>query len=103
MPTSQTLSRGIRVLEIVASSPVNLSIAEIAAKLEVHRSIAYRIIRTLEQHHLLNRDEAGHIRSASGLAVLARSVQRDLGCSHPGTDSAGQRTVNDHLRCRLGT
>ncbi|MCZ4149682.1 ArsR family transcriptional regulator, partial [Escherichia coli] len=48
MPTSQTLSRGIRVLEIVANSPVNLSIAEIAAKLEVHRSIAYRIIRTLE-------------------------------------------------------
>lgn len=78
MPTSQTLSRGIRVLEIVANSPVHLSIAEIAEKLEVHRSIAYRIIRTLEQHHLLNRDEAGHIRSASGLAVLARSVQHDL-------------------------
>lgn len=78
MPTSQTLSRGIRVLEIVASSPVPLSIAEIAQKLEVHRSIAYRIIRTLEQHHLLNRDDAGHIRSASGLAVLARSVQHDL-------------------------
>ncbi|MGP9527739.1 IclR family transcriptional regulator [Glutamicibacter sp. AOP5-A2-18] len=78
MPTSQTLSRGIRVLEIVANSPVHLSIAEIAEKLEVHRSIAYRIIRTLEQHHLLNRDDAGHIRSASGLAVLARSVQRDL-------------------------
>lgn len=78
MPTSQTLSRGIRVLEIVANSPVHLSIAEIAEKLEVHRSIAYRIIRTLEQHHLLNRDDAGHIRSASGLAVLARSVQHDL-------------------------
>ncbi|UXN31380.1 IclR family transcriptional regulator [Glutamicibacter sp. M10] len=78
MPTSQTLSRGIRVLEIVANSPVHLSIADIAEKLEVHRSIAYRIIRTLEQHHLLNRDDAGHIRSASGLAVLARSVQHDL-------------------------
>ncbi|UYQ78727.1 helix-turn-helix domain-containing protein [Glutamicibacter sp. JL.03c] len=78
MPTSQTLSRGIRVLEIVANSPVHLSIDEIAEKLEVHRSIAYRIIRTLEQHHLLNRDEAGHIRSASGLAVLARSVEHDL-------------------------
>lgn len=78
MPTSQTLSRGIRVLEIVANSPAHLSIAEIAEKLEVHRSIAYRIIRTLEQHHLLNRDEAGHIRSASGLAVLARSVEHDL-------------------------
>jgi len=78
MPTSQTLSRGIRVLEMVADSPVHLSIAEIAEKLEVHRSIAYRIIRTLEQHHLLNRDAAGHIRPASGLAALARSVQHDL-------------------------
>ncbi|WP_313812118.1 helix-turn-helix domain-containing protein [Glutamicibacter sp.] len=78
MPTSQTLSRGIQVLEIVAAAPSALSIADVAAKLEVHRSIAYRIIRTLEQHRLLSRDEAGHIRPASGLTVLARSVQRDL-------------------------
>jgi len=78
MPTSQTLSRGIRVLEIVAASSTYLSIAEVAAELEVHRSIAYRIIRTLENHRLLSRDEAGLIRPASGLAVLARSVQRDL-------------------------
>lgn len=78
MPTSQTLSRGIRVLEIVAASSNHLSIAEIATTLDVHRSIAYRIIRTLENHRLLSRDEAGRVRSASGLAVLARSVQRDL-------------------------
>ncbi|MGP5047252.1 IclR family transcriptional regulator [Glutamicibacter ardleyensis] len=78
MSSSQTLSRGIRALEIVAESPVNLTIAEIAERLDVHRSIAYRILRTLEEHRLLSRDESGRIRSASGLAVLARSVQRDL-------------------------
>lgn len=78
MTASQTLSRGIRVLEIVADSPVSLTIAEIAAELDVHRSIAYRILRTLEDHRLLSRDDAGRIRPASGLAVLARSVQRDL-------------------------
>ncbi|MGP9725846.1 MULTISPECIES: IclR family transcriptional regulator [unclassified Glutamicibacter] len=78
MSSSQTLSRGIRVLEIVADSTVNLTIAEIAAELDVHRSIAYRILRTLEEHRLLSRDDAGRIRTASGLAVLARSVQRDL-------------------------
>ncbi len=78
MPTSQTLSRGVQVLEIVAAAPSALSIADVAAQLEVHRSIAYRIIRTLEQHRLLSRDETGHIRPAAGLSVLARSVQRDL-------------------------
>ena len=66
------------MLEIVAASPTYLSIADVAAKLDVHRSIAYRIIRTLENHRLLSRDEAGLIRPASGLAALARSVQRDL-------------------------
>lgn len=78
MPTSQTLSRGIQVLEILAASPNALSIAEIAAKLEVHRSIAYRIIRTLENHRLLSRDHAGHIRTATGLSSLAASVQQEL-------------------------
>lgn len=78
MPTSQTLSRGIQVLEILAASPNALSIAEIAAKLEVHRSIAYRIIRTLENHRLLSRDHAGHIRTATGLSTLGASVQQEL-------------------------
>lgn len=78
MSASQTLSRGVRMLEIIADSPTNLSIAEIAEKMQVHRSIAYRILRTLEDHRLLARDEAGRIRPASGLATLARSVQRDL-------------------------
>ncbi|WP_431711754.1 IclR family transcriptional regulator [Glutamicibacter uratoxydans] len=78
MSASQTLSRGVRMLEIVADSPTNLTIAEIAEKMDVHRSIAYRILRTFEDHRLLTRDESGRIRSASGLASLARSVQREL-------------------------
>ncbi|GAB3621040.1 hypothetical protein GCM10027417_23010 [Glutamicibacter endophyticus] len=78
MTAAQTLSRGIRMLEIVADAPRPLSIAEVSEAMEVHRSVAYRILRTLEEHRLLRRDDAGRIRTASGLAVLARSVQRDL-------------------------
>lgn len=78
MSASQTLSRGVQMLEIVADSPTNLSIAEIAEKMDVHRSIAYRILRTFEDHRLLSRDDSGRIRSASGLAALARSVEREL-------------------------
>lgn len=75
---SQTLSRGIRVLEILASSERNLSIDELAAALGVHRSIAYRLLRTLEQHALVARDSAGRVGLGSGLAALASGIARDL-------------------------
>lgn len=75
---SQTLSRGLRSLEILADSRKPLSIAELSSELGVHRSIAYRIVRTLEDHSLVVRDEAGKVSSGPGLAALARGVSRDL-------------------------
>lgn len=75
---SQTLSRGIRALEILAAAERPLTIAELAAKMGVHRSVAYRILRTLEDHSLLVRDDAGRVQPGAGLAVLARGVSRDL-------------------------
>jgi DNA-binding IclR family transcriptional regulator len=75
---SQTLSRGVRALEILADSRVPLTIAELAESLGVHRSIAYRIIRTLEDHSLIERDDSGRLQPGVGLAVLARGVARDL-------------------------
>ncbi|GAA3323231.1 MULTISPECIES: IclR family transcriptional regulator [Paeniglutamicibacter] len=77
-PASQTLSRGIRMLEILAEANGPMTIAELAEDLGVHRSIAYRILRTLESHRLVTRDESGRVHGAPGLAVLASSVQRDL-------------------------
>ena len=75
---SQTLSRGIRMLELLAEAPGTLVIAELAAALGVHRSIAYRILRTLEDHGLVARDAAGGAQLAPRLAALARGVSRDL-------------------------
>ena len=75
---SQTLSRGIRALEILAAAPGPLTIAELADAMEVHRSVAYRILRTLEDHSLLVRDDAGRVQPGPGLAVLARGVSRHL-------------------------
>lgn len=75
-PHSQTLSRGIRVLEALAESP--LTIAGLAEALEVHRSIVYRILRTLEDHGLVSRDAAGLVSLAPRMAALARGVERDL-------------------------
>lgn len=75
---SQTLSRGIQALEILAAAERPLTIAELAVALGVHRSVAYRILRTLEDHSLLVRDDAGRVQPGPGLAVLARGVSRDL-------------------------
>jgi DNA-binding IclR family transcriptional regulator len=75
---SQTLSRGIRALEILAAAEAPLTIAELADAMGVHRSVAYRILRTLEDHSLLVRDDAGKVQPGPGLAVLARGVARNL-------------------------
>ncbi|MET0843781.1 MAG: helix-turn-helix domain-containing protein [Mycetocola sp.] len=75
---SQTLSRGIRLLEILATADRNLSIGELAASLGVHRSVAYRLLRTLEAHDLVTRDDAGLVALGAGLAALTSHVARDL-------------------------
>lgn len=77
-PHSQTLSRGIRVLEILAEAEEPMTIAALSAALGVHRSIAYRILRTLEDHGLVVRDTAGAVQLGPRMATLARAVSRDL-------------------------
>ncbi|RSM55917.1 IclR family transcriptional regulator [Amycolatopsis sp. WAC 01376] len=76
--TSQTLSRGIRVLEVLADAQEALSVDQIAERLGVHRSIAYRLIRTLEDHGLLTREPAGKFELGTRLAALAAGIKHDL-------------------------
>lgn len=75
---SQTLARGLRVLEILGDAPQPLTITELAATLGVHRSNAYRLLRTLEEHRFILRDDAGLIRLGPRMVALARSVAPDL-------------------------
>lgn len=79
--TSQTLDRGLRVLGLLASSPDGLSVADLAARLGVHRTIVHRLVTTLEQHALVRRDGRGRLHVGLGVLRLAAAVQpvlRDL-------------------------
>lgn len=79
--TSQTLDRGLRVLGVLAESPHGLTVTELAARLEVNRTVVYRLISTLEQHGLVRRDARGKLFVGLGLLHLASAVQpllRDL-------------------------
>ena len=75
---SLTLSRGITLLEYVCAVETAPSIGQVAEHLGVHRSAAYRLLRTLEAHYLVRRDEAGKIHPAAGLTNLARGVENSL-------------------------
>ena len=77
-PASQTLSRGIRLLEELADARAPLTIDDLAARVGLHRSVAYRLLRTLEDHGLVTRDAAGAVRLGTGLAALAAGVAADL-------------------------
>ena len=52
--TSQTLDRGLRVLEEVADSAEGLTITEIAGRMGIGRTVVYRLVVTLEQHALIH-------------------------------------------------
>lgn len=77
-PASQTLSRGIRILEALADAREPLTIDEVARRLELHRSITYRLIRTLEDHGLLTRESDGRFALGARLAALAMGAVPDL-------------------------
>lgn len=75
---SQTLDRGLVCLEFVAGSDRAVSVDATAAALGLHRSIVYRLLRTLERRRLVERDADGDYSPGPFLAVLSRSVRRSL-------------------------
>jgi DNA-binding IclR family transcriptional regulator len=75
---SQTLDRGLRVLEAIATADEAPRIEELAGRIEVHRTIAYRIVRTLELHALIWRDSAGRCHPGDKLAQWARTNRTAL-------------------------
>ena len=79
---SQTLDRGLRALELLAEASGPVSIASLAEGLGVHRSNAYRVMRTLEDHRFVLRDEAGMIRLGPRLAALGRGAAASLQQPH---------------------
>lgn len=79
--TSQTLDRGLRVLDVLASAPGGLTVTELAGRLEVNRTVVYRLVSTLESHALVRRDPRGRLHVGLGVLHLASAVQpvlRDL-------------------------
>jgi DNA-binding IclR family transcriptional regulator len=75
---SQTLDRGLRALEMVAAAPAGMTVQEVADRLEVHRTIAHRLLATLTDHRLVARGPDNRFRAGGGLVALAAGLQSTL-------------------------
>lgn len=73
--TSQTLDRGLTVLELLTKTPAGRTVTELAADLGVGRTVVYRLLATLESHGLVRRDHEGRARLWLGVIELANAVQ----------------------------
>jgi DNA-binding IclR family transcriptional regulator len=73
--TSQTLDRGLRVLEVLAEATGGLTVAELAERVGAPRTAAYRLVATLEAHGFVRRGSDGRVRLGLGVLRLARRVQ----------------------------
>ncbi|WEX10767.1 helix-turn-helix domain-containing protein [Chelativorans sp. AA-79] len=76
---SQTLSRGLQVLEVLAENGQPMTAQQIAKRLGLTRPIVYRLLKTLEQHQLLGSHRRdGYFELGLGLLNLTRNVKRDM-------------------------
>ena len=74
----QSVDRALRILQILARSGES-GVTEIAAALEVHKSTAFRLVATLEQHGLVEQVEGrGKYRLGVGLLRLAGATSARL-------------------------
>jgi DNA-binding IclR family transcriptional regulator len=73
--TSQTLDRGLQLLTVLAESDAGRTVTELATALGVARPVVYRLLATLEQHHLAHRASDGRARLGLGVLALASRVQ----------------------------
>jgi DNA-binding IclR family transcriptional regulator len=75
---AQVIERTFSILDVLAQSTEDLSLADIEAKLNVNKSTSYRLVRTLERFHFAQKDfGTGKYRLGSKLLELgARALAR---------------------------
>lgn len=76
--TSQTLDRGLQIMEVLGSASQDMTISEIASALDVHRTIANRLVATLQQRQFVSRSSVGRFRLGTRLVSLAAAIGGEL-------------------------
>ncbi|MGW1071425.1 IclR family transcriptional regulator [Streptomyces sp. NPDC002537] len=73
---SQTVDRALRILPLLAEGPANLE--QVAGRLDVHKSTALRLLRTLHEHGFVYRQQDQRYRLGARLFALAQQAVEGL-------------------------
>jgi len=75
---SQSLDRGLVILQRLAAA--DLSLDELSGDLGVHKTTVLRLLRTLESHRMVQRDDRHRYRLGAGIFQLAQQAldERDV-------------------------
>ncbi|MDX3072052.1 IclR family transcriptional regulator [Streptomyces sp. MI02-7b] len=90
---SQTVDRALRILPLLAEGPANLE--QVATRLDVHKSTALRLLRTLHEHGMVYRQDDQRYRLGTRLFALAQVAMENLdvrGIAHPHLVALGELT-----------
>lgn len=80
-PLIQSVDRAARILRLLSEQP-ELGVSDIARTLDVHRSTAFRLLATLEAHHLVEQHTPrGLYRLGIGVLGMAAAVSRRIDLS----------------------
>lgn len=78
VPVIQSVDRAARILRLLSEQP-ELGVSDIARDLDVHRSTAFRLLATLEAHHLVEQHTPrGLYRLGIGVLGMAAAVSRRI-------------------------
>ena len=75
---TQTLDRAFDIIFSLAEAETILTVSEIAEKVAIPESTAYRLIKSLEQYGMVERKSVGQIRLGVRILDLARSLQQQM-------------------------
>lgn len=75
---TQTLVRGLLILEIISQARDGLTVKEVAERVGVHRTMAMRALGALADFNLVRRGSDGRYRIAAGVVALARDYFPEL-------------------------
>ena len=75
---NQTIERALDIIFSLAEAEAILTVSEIAEKVAIPDSTAYRLIKTLEQYGMVERKSVGQIRLGVRILDLARSLQQQM-------------------------
>lgn len=95
---NQTLARGLRAFLAIVDSPAGMTVQQVGEMLDVHRSIAYRLLQTLVDFGLVARGRDGVYMPGARLATLAESYFPTL----RGVAAPIMRDLADRLQSTVG-